>query len=142
MTEIPDNVAAVVQLLIDAVGVNELCEGRVQGGELPESLTTSMPQYVVVVRPSGGVQAFGTAYQEYGDSRLDVLCYGATPQQAHKLYRRVHPVLKHLRRQAVNGCLLHWARTAGGPFQLREQDTSWPFTFSSWQVLAAEVAVA
>lgn len=139
---IPDAVAALVAFLKQDVELQGLLGTRVYGGELPASVTGSMPTEAVVVSPAGGLGVIGSAYQEYGDVRLDVNCYGSTPNKAHEIWRCVHPLLKQMQRTSVSGTLLHWAKPAGGPLSLRDPDTDWPYNFSSWQVLAAEAAAA
>lgn len=139
---IPDSLGAIVNFLKADAGVASLVGTRVFGGELPRAETDSMPRAAIVVRPAGGLGTFGQAFQEYGDRRVDVRCYGTTPSAADAVYRHVHPALKQLSRVKQGSVLLHWARPAGGPLTLRDQDTDWPFTFCAWQVLAAEVTAA
>jgi hypothetical protein len=142
MTVLPDVIGAIVTFLKDDADVNAITSGRIYGGELPPSVVPNMPAKVIVVKDAGGVEAFGTAYQEWGDKRYDVICYGTTPKTAKDVYRNVYPAMKQLRREVHLQTLLHWAKQAGGPMPLRDPDTDWPSTFSSWQVLSAEVTVS
>lgn len=141
MSAIPDPVDAIVALLRADPALAGLIGGRVFNTELPESETGAMPRGAIVVAPSGG-GLIGRAYQQYGDVRLDVRCYGETPKAARDVWRSVQPALKGLRREVRLGCLMHWARQGGGPLSGRDPDTDWPSIWSSWQVLVAEVAVA
>lgn len=139
---IPDVIAALVAFLKDDPGINIVTAGRISGGELPPSVTNLMPTKTIVVKDAGGLESIGQAYQEYGDKRYDIICYGTTPKTAKDVYRNVYPAMKNLRREVHLQTLLHWAKQAGGPMPLRDPDTDWPSTFSSWQVLAAEVTVS
>lgn len=139
MTEIPDPIDALVAFLRADPDVSGLIAARVFNTEVEAA---SMPRKCAVVGYSGGPGAIGRAYQRYGDVRIDVRCYGETPKAARDVWRRVQPALKDLRRAVHLQCLLHWARQGGGPTSLRDPDTDWPFVWSSWQVLVAEVAAA
>lgn len=137
----PDVIKALIDYLLADATVSGLVGSRGFGGELPRAETDSMPRAAFVVRRSGGFQTIGSGYQEYGDSRYDVQCYGATPEQADELWRAVFTSLKTMRRTKQSGCLLHWAREAGGPLPIRDLDADWPYVISSWQIMTAEVAV-
>jgi hypothetical protein len=142
MSAIADPIAAVRALLAADADVAALLAARVFGGELPGAEAKLMPRAAIVVRPAGGTQSIGGEWQDFGDTRIDVRCYGATPREAYALWRTVHPVLKHLKRQVVDETMLHWARPAGGPIAMRDPDTEWPSVNCSWQVLASERPVA
>lgn len=148
MPAIPDHIAALRTFLAADPYIAALTtpqgstSPRVYAGELEAKQTQGMPIPTVLIRPAGGLQVHGNAYQDFGDKRIDVYSYGSTPRAANDVWRVVHPALKHLGRELVNGCLLHWARPGGGPLALRDPDTDWPFTLSVWQVLSAEVAPA
>lgn len=137
---IADPIAALIALLKDDADVTTEVGTRVFGGELPPEETESMPRSAIVVKPAGG-GFLGSAYQQWGDTRADVVFYGSTPKDAWDVYRAAHPVLKQLGRSHWAGCLLHWAKLSGGPVSMRDADTDWPVVFTSWQVLASEVAV-
>jgi hypothetical protein len=141
VSEVPDQLAALRAFLKADADLTAITQGRIFAGELPASVTPAMPTTAVVISRAGGLGAIGRAYQQYGDFRVDVRCYGATPKAADDVWRRLQPALKQLRRQVVTGCLLHWARQGGGPMPMRDPDTDWPSIFSAWQVLAAEIPV-
>ena len=101
-----------------------------------------MPRKCIVIEPGGGSQSFGGGYQEYGDSRFDVKCYGETPYQAGLVGKAVSRAFKQLRREVHTRLLLHWARRAGGPLSLRDRDTNWPYQFSSFQIMSSEEEIA
>lgn len=136
-----DPIYGLVGYLAADAGVSALVGTRVFGGELPRSENGSMPRQAVVVQPAGG-GIMGLAYQDYGDFRVDVSCYGATPLDAWALYLAVHSALKSLRREVSHSALLHWARPSSKGLSGRDTDTDWPLVISSWQVFAAEVTAA
>jgi hypothetical protein len=117
-----------------------LAESRVFVDEIPPGETASMSRKCIVIEPSGP-SVLGGAFQEYGDGRYDIRCYGETPYEAARLQAQVYQVMKHLQRETHAGVLIHWARRSGGPIPLRDPDTDWPFRFESYQVLIAEVEV-
>lgn len=148
MPQIPDHIAALrtylaadpyIAPLVTPAGASS---ARVFAGEIPREQTKDMPIPTVLIRPAGGLEVHGGGYQQFGDKRIDVYSYGSTPRAANDVWRVVHPALKQLGRELVNGCLLHWANPASGPLALRDPDNDWPFTLSVWQVMAAEVAPA
>lgn len=133
----PDPVAAVVAALKADADVADLAGGRVFGGELPAREAKSMPRAAVVLKPAGG-GLLGAATADYGDQRLDVDCYAATPLSAWELYLAVYTALKALRRSVHAETLVHWAKPSTKGTLARDPDTDWPITVSSWQVLAGE----
>lgn len=137
-----DLVGALVKLLQDTAEVSAIAGTRVYGSELPESEQRNMPRAAIVVRASGGGVAFGQAWQEYGDRRVDVLCFGATPFAADRLWRAVNPRLKQLTREVVtvdgDDVLIHWLRSSSDALPMRDPQTDWPYTLTAYQVLAAE----
>ena len=136
-----DPIGALVAWLRAAVPLGELVEGRVYGGELPREQVGAMPRPAVVLRPAGG-GLFGRAYQEVGDVRVDVDCYGSVPLEAWQVYLAAYEALKHLRREVVVGVLLHCATPSSKGVLARDPDTNWPVCLSSYQLLAAEVPAA
>ena len=141
--EIPDRISALVVYLREQTPLTELVGNRVYGTELPRPEISGKlgPRGNVIVREAGGAGQIGKGFQNYGDSRIDVLCYGATPAQARQVSRRVHPILDDLHRITREDCLIHWCRQITAPLSLRDPDIDWPYSFSSWQVLAAEIPV-
>lgn len=135
----PNPVSALCQFLESHPEVGPRVGTHVYGGELPRKMAQIMPTQAVMVRASGGLGAFGRAYQDYEDSRYDVRCYGSNPLEAYELCMEVDYALKNLRRTRIDNCLLHWARSAGGRFPVRDPDTDWPSYVSPWQVLAATI---
>lgn len=140
MSELPDYVAAVIDLLASDADVRAMVGRHFYGGELPPSISVSMPQSALVVKRAGSPGGYGNAWQNYGDIRIDIFAYGVTPALADRLYRRLNPVLQKLVRRVHRRCLLHWAREGGGPIPVRDPDGDWPTVVSSWQLLVARVS--
>lgn len=140
MSDPVDPIAGVVAFLKADSAVSARTSGRVFGGELPRDQDTSMPRTCIVVLPAGGPRALGTAYQEYGDSRMDVLCYGSTLHEAWLTFLEARAALKALQREVHASVLLHWARESAGGHTGLDPETQWPSAVGSFQVLAAEVA--
>ncbi len=142
MSRSPSPIAALVEHLKADTTVADDVGTRVFGSEIPEDERSSMPEATVVVKRAGGLDVIGQGFQEYGDIRVDVLCYAATPFLADELALAVQPALKQLRRTVYEDCVLHWARASGGALPLRDPDTDWPIVVSSWQVLVGELSAA
>ncbi|MEQ8834274.1 MAG: DUF3168 domain-containing protein [Miltoncostaeaceae bacterium] len=136
----PEPIAALVALLQTDPPTAALTSGRVYGGELPREEVPQMPRAAVVLRPAGG-GLLGRAYQAWGDVRVDVDCFGATPKAAWDLHRAVRTAMKAMRREVHDGTLIHWARLSADAVLARDPDTDWPTAPSSWQVLAADEEV-
>ena len=136
-----DPIGALVAYLKVDTAVATLASTRIYGAELPKSEieNASNPRAIVVVKQAGGGM-LGLAYQQYGDIRADVACYGSTPFNASALYGAVYDALKELRREVYASTLLHWAQSSARGTQGRDPDLDWPVVFSSWQVLAAETS--
>lgn len=138
---LPDLLFALITALRTDSDVVAMVGNRVYGLQVPDSETVNMPRAALVVRYVTLPMMYGTGSQNYGDNGIEVLTYGATPYDADRLWRIVHPMLKHLMREVHSHVLIHWARPISGPYPLRELDTDWPYVLSTWQVMAAEIAL-
>ena len=137
----PDPLNAVYKMLRADTALTARVATRVFNKELPASEGTSMPRACVVISPSGG-GALGRAYQQFGDVRVDVFCYGATLNEAWLVYLDVKAVMKNVRADVWATVLIHWARESSGGALARDPSTQWPVCLSSYQVLVAEIAAA
>lgn len=138
----PSPIRAVAAYLRATAGVSALASTRVFIEELPQDENVQMPRAVVVISSAGG-GLMGHA-QKFGDRRIDVLCYGATPAKSRELHDEVRAALKLLLREKISdtnttSVLLHWARISADGTTARDPDTDWPVTGSSWQVLASDI---
>lgn len=128
--------AAILLLKADA-DLQVLVDTRVFGEELPGEEASSMPRPAVVLRHAPGL-AGPRGYVELEVNNFDVFCYGTTPAQAEEVRRAVYSALKHARRQAVAETLIHSFDQVGTIQSLRDPDTQWPYSLSSWRSLASE----
>lgn len=135
----PNVIAALVALLKADTAVAAIAGTRVYGGELPEADAPFMPRAAVVITPSGGERENGVDYLTR--PHIDVRSYGATQREGWLLDQAVHDYLKHNLRKSAANTLVHSVSPDTGPFLMRDADGQWPMTFSTYRVLAAEVAV-
>lgn len=140
MTVTTDPIAAVLRFLKADTDTAEMVGTRVFGGELPDSENASQPRASVVLRNAGGgvMPISSQSYVRVNDMRIDAYAYGATPNQAFRVYRCLAGALKQMTRNVQGHTLLHWANPSGGAHSLVEPETEWPFTLSTWQVFYAE----
>jgi hypothetical protein len=128
-------IEAVRLYLAAAPAVAALIEGRAWGGEVPRSENASMPRAALVVSRAGG-GTIGATTTAYGDVRVDVDCYGASPYEADQLYVAVERALKSLAGAVHDEVRLSWAKPSAAGVHGRDPDAGWPMVVSSWQVLA------
>lgn len=138
----PDVVRGTVAFLRAQPGVTAITGNRVFAEELPESEHHLMPRAAIVVSSAGG-GLLGNS-NRFGDRRVDVICYGASPMKARQLHNEIRAALKGLVRQVVTDSastkvLLHWARISADGRVGRDPNTDWPVCGSSWQILAADI---
>lgn len=139
MTVITDPIAALIRFLKLDADTIDMVGTRIFGAELPDAENTSMPRAAVVLRNSGGgLMPISSSYVPINDIRVDAYAYGATPNQAFRVYRCLAGALKQMHRNQQGRTVIYWARTSGGPSNLVEPNTEWPLTLSSWQVMYAE----
>ncbi len=138
-----DVIGALVTFL-NTGDVNTLTGGRVYGGDLDEAEVPNMPRAALVVAYAGGgtLGVGANSYLRVGEIRVDLRCYGETPYEADRIHRAAHGLMKHMRRDVVSSVLLHHAVNSGGPLQLRDPKTDWPFVLRTYMVTAAETAVS
>lgn len=128
-------------LLADPV-VAPLVDGRVFANEIPDEEAEFMPRKTVLISSAGSayLSTANSSYQQVDARMKDVRCYGESPYESRRLWDAVNAALKNMRRHLRGDCLLYSAVKIGGPETMREPDDEWPLSFSSYQVLAAEVA--
>lgn len=133
---IPNPLTALRGHLLSDPDVLALAGTRIYAGELPKGEADNMPRYAVVATLAGGSGPASDVPVMY--VTVDVTCYGATGLQATTLYLAARSALRTLRREMLSDSLLHSAVELSGPLELRDPDTHWPFTWSSWRVVAGE----
>lgn len=135
-----DPIAAVRTVLLADTAVAALVSTRIYGGELPSGVNPLNVGGCIVLNAAGGPENPGGGYQQYGNTRLDVFCYGSTLNQSWAVYLAAYTVLKQMRRQVSEGVLLHSASVSSKGATTRDPLTQWPVTLSTFMVLAAEIA--
>jgi len=132
-----DVIEALIEILRGDADLEAATDGRIFGGFVGLKRQAELPGPTIQIQYSGGSPLGG--YARLQRPRVDITFYGRTPQEADWLRRAAHPVLKDLQRRTAKGVLIHGIEDAGGYAQGREQDTNWPYIFTTWNVLANEV---
>jgi len=135
-----DPTAALAAFLLSNVG--SLVDGRVFRPKVPRTEDEFMPRACIVVRNAGGYQLFGDSYLPVGDPRLDVIAYGGSDLEADNIARECLLALKGLQTSVWADCVVHWCKISAGIIPLVDQETNWPFSQFSTQVMVTELAVA
>lgn len=148
MAEFPDPLPAIRLFLATDAAVAALVTdapsaARVYVGDLPGP--EGMPRAAVVISASGGPPS--NDYVRLGRVSFDVRAYGKTGYHARRVHWACYEALKHLERlvvtvPSIGAILLHTVTPQTGPLELRDPDTSWPFAFSTYRVLASESLAA
>jgi hypothetical protein len=143
----PDAIAAVVQYLGQSDELDDLVEGRIFAESVPDSEVDEWAPgearaCVVVQSSAGGYGALQRTFVRAGNSRFDIRCYGPTPEVCNAIYGAAYPHFKQLTRQVVDDCLVYDITPVIEKSMLREPDTDFWFAFASFNVMAAEIAVA
>lgn len=136
----PDVYDALTDYLRQCHDVTDLASVRIFPRELPASEAVSMPRAAIVLVPSGGLGGNDTV--SLMSPRVDITAYAATPKQAFLLYLAAFEALRALSRKTHAHALLSSAIQGGGPLQMRDADTAWPFVWSSWTLFASTVYIA
>lgn len=147
---IPDPLGALRTILgldanITALVTTAPAAARIFVGELPEVEAQAQPRSAVLVQPAGGLPEPGTA--QLAQPRIDVRCYGRTPNEAWRLSLQVHESLKAIQRRIATAtssgdkALIHSATPSGGPTLLRDNDGQWPMVLRTYTLFVSEVAV-
>lgn len=143
---VADPLAAVAAYL-QASAVGQMLQAMPHGpavyrSMLPQSVQKKMPFSCIVVRPAGGYTLFGSGLLPVADPRIDFTCFAGTPQESYEIAVATARALKQLQMSVWENTKLYWARIAGGPIPLPDQNTLWPATWLSAQVMYAEISAA
>lgn len=144
-----DPASAICGYLSSAIGelLDTVPPGHSMSG--PALFRPSLPQWVdasmdalacIVVRPAGGYKMFGTGLLPVGDPVLDLVCYAGSQQRAYLIAVATARALKQLQMSTWESTKLYWAKIAGGPIPLPDQQTLWPACWLGTQVMFAEIA--
>jgi hypothetical protein len=110
--------------------------------DMPLTFDQAMPAACIIVRPAGGYTMYGKGQLPVGDPRIDMVCYGAVRLQADQIARACVVALKQLSEQIWEDTLLYWAQISAGPLPLPDQQTLWPASLVSAQVMHGEALTA
>ena len=118
---------------------------RVFNEELPEGEAPSMPRKCIVLKEAGGYGNRGTLSTE--TQRVLITCYGETAYEARAVRRDLHEILKGMKPQIVEGTDANFVKIlsaveASGPLSLRDPDTRWNYTQSTWMVMLRDEVVS
>lgn len=133
-----DLIGALVAALKADPATAALAGGDVYGAELPQDAVMRMPIGAIVVKASGGVPLTEGSDVDAVAQRIDLIAYGASSFEADHLRRVGSRALRAIRRQIVEGTLIHWVNSAGGFSAGRDRDGHWPQAFQSFQIFYAE----
>ena len=133
----PDPLDAILELIMGDPP-HTLARDRVFGGALPTSKRDGMPRATVVVRRTGAPRQRGNwGYEKY--TRIDVRSYGKLDRndeyvssEASDLDRQIFEYLTTLSRpqEMSNGCLIYSFAESGGPSDLIDPESNFPFVLS------------
>lgn len=141
---IPDPLATLRTIIGLDAGITATTGGRIYVGEFPETEAALQPRTAVLVQPSGGLPELGEAKLSW--PRVDVRCYGRTPNEAWRLSLDMHELMKGIHRRVAAAsssgtrALIHRAIPTGGPTLLRDADGDWPMVLRTYELMVAETA--
>ena len=118
-------------------GVSTLVSTRVYGADLPDDEIENMPRQTAVLKYAGGPESVRS--HNVQRVRVDVLSYGDGFKQAVAVDHAIADAAHDLSREEPSGSstLIH-SVGYGGPIQLREPETGWPYVVRTLLVIADE----
>ncbi len=145
---IPDPMIGMVAFLLGKTPITDLVDARVYGEEIPDDLVETVSdgatiQQTVLIKRSGMGRSVGDNSRiKFSRPRFDVFSYGETPLEAAQLDLACYEALKQMVPHTEGACRMFDVALVAGPVSLRAEDTQWPFTFRTYLVAVAEVAIA
>lgn len=128
----------VLENVLDYVAADDvviaLVDTRVYAGDLGRSEIENMPRKVIVVRIDGGAEKTGR--KPIIRPRVEIWSFGETYHEAGQVDRAVFDALDTLKRQTVNGFLLHGAIMASGSRMMRFGLSGWPMIIRTGTIIA------
>lgn len=140
--------AATIAVLRKDPGISELTGDWIYAPRLPrhprtgkveDRIAQAMPRPCLVVQRAGG-GSLGPGARSYLDwrvLRLNVFSYGTTPYDADLLDAKVYDFLTNMEQQVEGDTILRDAVASGGPTDLVDPDTSWPYVLSVFDLSAS-----
>lgn len=139
----PDPVAALRTFLLADAAVAALVGTRIYGQEIgKKDDREAMPLDAIVLNYAGGPESPGGGFQEFGNTRVDAFCYGATLNQSAKVYRAVYRALTQMHTQRIGDTLVYSVSVSSKGATAMDPVTQWPLTLASFLALTSEVAAA
>ena len=132
-----DVVPVLIDYLKEDPEVSILVGNNIYGEEVPRNMTSGMPIGLITLASGGGEIPFERML--LNRFRIDLRCFGTSPNNARQIYNASAQVLKEIVRLNKNNALIHHVNPSLVAISLRDPETEWPFNFSSWTVLASEV---
>ncbi len=134
---VPDLKQAFIERLEAATAVTALTSTRIAG-----VIRTSwaMPDYAIVLRLSGNGPAPDDVEVGILRNRIDIEFYASTPEKAVLLWRTAHPYLVPNRASGrkvafkQSGCRVDNVVKEGGPSEVIDAQTGYPFVLASYLV--------
>lgn len=149
-----DDLAALVAYLRTDAQIIALCGTRVFADELPSEEAALMPRAAIVVNDAGlgsGGGALGMLNASnipVNQTTKDLRCYGATFEEARKVWGVAAGALKELGQVGGRRVItladpgstrvMLYSATPGAPATTREPEVDWPLTFGTFNLMAAE----
>lgn len=130
-----DIISGLISYLGSITSVTTLVSDRIYGGELPEDEIENMPQKVVVLKYSGGLEI--TRSHRIQDQRIDVFSYGESYYEAQRVDYVIVSALYNLSREDRANTFLQ-SIGYGGAFHQKDPDTGWHYTMRVIIVIADE----
>lgn len=130
MTEIPDPIKDIRDVLLADAGVSGLVGERVFHSELPANDSATMPVQSVVLAQAGGPGRLKRMVTR--TIRLDTICYGATLYESQRLHDTVREALETLARTAGSVKTIEMVSEGQNG---RDPLKQWPVCFASYRVL-------
>ncbi len=131
---------ALIIHLKTVAAITDITSTRIFGGEIPEDQIADMPRALIVLRYAGGFDEFRT--HRVQEPRLNIFCYGDGYRQAGQVDGVVADALIVILRLTVGNTLIYSVGYSGGPRQLKEPDTGWPYSVRSAIVKAGETPIS
>jgi hypothetical protein len=138
---IPIPVVTLIGLLKADVVIASQVGTRVFGEELPKTEVSQMPRKAITLHSNGG--RYTPDDLPVSIYRFNTHTYGATVYEAMQLDMLVYEFLKNLERQTIpGGAAILSVVGETGPFTLRDPDTTWPYTLTTYRALVGETVNA
>lgn len=137
-------ITSIKTYLLTISAITALVGTRIYGEEIPFDATDEVDLPPTIVLDNAGKRdLWGASNMDVSGFRVTTRCYAPTLLQASDLDLLVYAAMKSINRWAVAGVGgLHYATQESGPRMLRDPDTKWPYSVSSYMLMVGEVVNA